>query len=347
MTPGGKQARRCFPHRRWALVVLAVIPACGGGDGPTSPSLSAPDPTYVITPGVASVTYEFSWAAQPGATSYLVEIGTSVGASDVLSREVTTTALTTTLPASPGVRDYYLRFRSRGPSGESAPKATFVPAIDLRTIVEALFFETGSLRPPFAPPVIDLIDADLQGFGAFGAGDVMLGWRAGSRVSVIASTALRGPQMQAVRDTVDQFNQAVGGVIHANLVTTADPDPRPRPGTITIAPGDPVEAGCGGNAIGCALRTVEGGVILQARLVVTRSSGGCVSAHEVGHGLYGFGHIILSGVPGIDVPTMSPGGCDLPRMTQAEVDAIEATYERGMRAGARRLDFVRAGLVIP
>lgn len=334
-------------QRLGALAVLSVLPACGGGNEPTSPSLGAPEPTWVLTPALASVTYAFSWPPQPGATSYLVEIGTAVGASDALSREVTTPALTVTLPARPEIPDYYLRFRSKGASGESVVKSTFAPVIDLRTVIEALFFETGSRRPSFAAPLIDVIDEDTRRFSAFGAGDVMLGWRAGSRVSVIASTALRDQQMQAVRDTVDQFNQAVGGVIRANLVTTADPDPRPRPGAITIAPGDPAEAGCGGNAIGCAIRTVEGGVILQARLVVTRNSSGCVTAHEIGHGLHGFGHITLQGVPGIEDATMSPGGCDLPRMTQAENDAIEASYARGMRGGARRPDFVRAGLVTP
>ena len=175
----------------------------------------------------------------------------------------------------------------------------------------------------------------------------MLGWPQGSRVTVIASSALRDEQMQAARNTVDQFNQAAAGVIRAVLTTTSDPDPRPRPGTITIAPGDPVGAGCGGNAIGCALRTVEGGVLLEARLVVTANSAPCVTAHEVGHGLHGFGHINLDGIPGLPRGTMSPGGCQVPRLTEAENDALQESYARGMRAGDTRQDFVGAGLVVP
>jgi hypothetical protein len=336
------------PRARWcALAALALLPGCGGDDSPASPSLNPPEPTWEMTPAVASVTYAFSWPAQPGATSYRVEIGTSVGASDMLSTEVTAPALTTTLPANPAVPDYYLRFFSRGPAGESAPKATFAPVVDLRTIIEALFFETGPRRPAFALPSTDVVDRDAARFRAFGAADVMLGWPPGARVTVIASTALRDEQLQAARDTVDQFNQAVGGVIRATLTTTSDPDPRPRPGTITLAPGDPVAAGCGGNAIGCAVRTVEDGVILDARLVVTPSSRGCVTAHEIGHGLQGFGHINLQGVPGLSAATMSPGGCDLPRLTGYENDAIRESYARGMRAGDRRQDFVRAGLIVP
>jgi hypothetical protein len=333
--------------RWWALAALAVLPACGGDDNPAAPSLNPPEPTWVMTPAVGSVTYMFSWPAQPGATSYRVEIGTSVGASDMLSTEVTAPTLTTTLPANPAVPDYYLRFFSRGPSGESAPKATFAPVVDLRAIIEALFFESGPRRVPFALLPLDVVDRDASRFRAFGAADVMLGWPPGARVTLLASTALRDEQMQAARDTVDQFNQSVGGVIRATLTTTADPNPRPRPGTITLAPGDPVAAGCGGNAIGCALRTVEGGVMQEVRLVVTPNSRGCVTAHEVGHGLHGFGHINLQGVPGLVAATMSPGGCDLPRLTEYENDAIEASYARGMRAGDTRQDFVRAGLVVP
>jgi hypothetical protein len=35
----------------------------------------------------------------------------------------------------------------------------------------------------------------------------MSGWAPGSRVTVFASTTLRDVQLQAVRDTVAQFNQ--------------------------------------------------------------------------------------------------------------------------------------------
>ena len=80
---------------------------------------------------------------------------------------------------------------------------------------------------------------------------------------------------------------------------------------------------------------------------MTPNSAGCVTAHEVGHGLHGFGHITLQGVPGIEDATMSPGGCEASRMTQAENDSIEASYARGMHAGARRSDFVGAGLIAP
>lgn len=333
-------------RRLGGLVLLAALTACGS-DGPTSPSLKAPAPSYVITPGLASVTYAFSWPAEPGAASYLVEIGSAVGTSDVQSREVATPAFTTTLPAGPAIQEYYVRFRSKGASGMSAPNAIAVSAIDLRGVIEALFFETGAQRPSFAALEVDVIDEDSFARAASGAADVMLGWRPGARVTVVASTSLRDNQMQAVRDTVAQFNLAVAGVIRASVVTTSDPDPRPRPGTITITAGDPVAAGCSGGAIGCAIRRVEGGVILQARLVVTRGSTGCVSAHELGHGLYGFGHINLLGIQGIDDATMSPRGCRLPRMTQAEIAAIETVYERGLRAGARRQDFVAAGLIAP
>ena len=53
---------------RYALAALAVLPACGGDDSPTSPSLNPPQPTWLMTPAVANVTYAFSWPAQPGAT---------------------------------------------------------------------------------------------------------------------------------------------------------------------------------------------------------------------------------------------------------------------------------------
>src|SRR5262245_63228651 len=98
----GYPRERASVRRGAALALGVLLPACGGNDSPTSSSLGPPDPTWVTTPGLANVTYAFSWPAQPGATSYLVEIGSSVGASDVLSREVTTPGLMTSpLPAGP------------------------------------------------------------------------------------------------------------------------------------------------------------------------------------------------------------------------------------------------------
>jgi len=334
---------------RWGAALVLLAAHCGcGGDGPAAPGLQPPEPRFTLTPGLATVSYDFSWAPEPGATSYLIEIGRAVGASDVLSREVTQTSFPTTLAAGPSISNYYVRFRSRGAGGESPPKAIVVDAIDLRAVVEALFFESGPQRPSIGIPWTDIVDEGVWGGAASALGpDVMYGWRPGSRVSVIASTALREVQLQAVRDATEQFNMALGGVIRASVVTTGDRDPRPRPGTITIAPGSPQEAGCSGNAIGCAVRTIDDGVILQARLVVTPGSTGCVSAHELGHGLYGFGHISLIGIPGIEDATMNPAGCVLPSLSPVEVEAIEASYQRGMRAGAGRGDFVRAGLIAP
>lgn len=339
--------RRLAVTRCATLALVATLSGCGG-DGPAAPGLQAPDPRFTLTPGLATVAYDFSWAPEPGATSYLIEIGRAVGASDVLSREITQASFTITLPAGPATPSYYVRFLSRGAGGESPPRAIVVQAIDLRGVVEALFFESGPQRPSIAIPWTDIVDEGARASAATGfAPDVMNGWRAGSRVTVIASTALRDVQLQAVRDATEQFNLALGGVIRASVVTSADRDPRPRPGTITIAPGSPEQAGCGGNAIGCAVRTIDDGVILQARLVVTPGSTGCVSAHELGHGLYGFGHIGLQTIPGIEDATMNPAGCVLPRLSPVEVAAIEVAYQRGMRAGARRSAFVQAGLIAP
>jgi hypothetical protein len=335
------------PRRLAALALLAWLPACGGGGdaGPAAPSVAAPRLSWVTTSAIANVTYAFTWEVQPEATSYLFEIGTTFGGNEVLSREFTTPGHTISLPAGPGIAEYYLRLRSRGPFGESAINSTFAHALDLRTVIEALFFESGP-RHAFGFPRTDVLDWSTAGFTAFKAADEMLAWAPGSRVNVIASDTLRDDQLQAARETVDQFNAAAGGVVRAILTTTADPDPPQRPGVITLAHGDP-SAECSANAVGCASRTIEGGVITQARLVITRNSTGCVTAHELGHGLFGFGHITLQDVQGVVNATMSPGGCAVPRLTQPELDALEESYSRGMRAGANRQDFVRAGLVVP
>jgi hypothetical protein len=127
---------------------------------------------------------------------------------------------------------------------------------------------------------------------------------------------------------------------------TSDPDPEAQPGTITITAGTR-KTPAATRARSAARRATSTAAASSCRRasVVTARSMPCVAAHEVGHGLFGFGHIELRNVEGMTTATMVPGGCEVGRLTTPETDAIQASYARGMRAGATRAEFAQAGLV--
>jgi hypothetical protein len=82
-----------------ALFAAATLTACGGagddGGGPTEPLPVVGGLDFTLIPGVGGPTVvEFEWIADPAASAYRLEIGSTSGAWDVAVFETTATRFT-------------------------------------------------------------------------------------------------------------------------------------------------------------------------------------------------------------------------------------------------------------
>lgn len=90
-----------------------------------------------------STTLSLTWSGSPGAASYILEAGSSPGASNLFASDIgSEVSMTATAP--PGT--YYIRLRAKSPCGASAPSNEIIVTVGSTPIVDQSFL------PTYAPP---------------------------------------------------------------------------------------------------------------------------------------------------------------------------------------------------
>lgn len=333
----------------------ALIPAClltfaigcgGGGksQNPTAPTPAAiPAPPSGLTIGTVTLrerTVPLTWAPSPGATAYVIEVGSASGASDVA---VITTSDANASNTLSGVRvgRSYARVKASNAVGVSGPsgEVNFFVA-DFQDYIEAIFLDSGPVRA-------------IRGSGdacILPGGGRLIGFPRGSTVRARIWTAISGGNRAAIEDTLGQVSDATGGAINTAVESTDESNPSPRDNEIVFGSieNDPR---C---PLGCARPSyISPGVLRWVRALFTRAiidSGNTAPfAHETAHAALGMCHVNSDGIGGDQNSIMAtrPGGTrGLPsRLTPWDVEVTKAVYNAGLNPGTTRDAFSRAGLV--
>lgn len=369
---------------RAAIVVGTLF--CLGGCGKSNPTAPTPSPTpstplpgALAAPSSSTFTgldfanrgVSVAWRPSVGAESYIVEVGSSSGASDIriVSVPLTSTTITpgvssgsleTTLSdLPPGIA--YFRFKAVNATGVSAASAErWVEVIDIRNVIESLFFFTGPYSLPTQPRNL---------------ASRMLGWASGSTVSVRVPNEWGGEQLNAIERSVEQANASVAGtnfVIERASLTESQYNQQ-LPLGITILRG-PSCVQTDGSAAACSLS--QGSPVFrttQMRFPNSASERPDIIAHEFGHALglshtfvtaradgsfglfqnFRLQHTVMGGTC-IDVSTggsVAPGlyctGTTPVGLSPVEVEAVRRVYEAGLRPGSTAADFLARGLLVP
>ena len=299
-------------------------------------------------------TAAISWSASAGATEYVVEVGSAAGGTD---RGIHTAGAVTsfTLRDLPAGRSH-VRIKARnstGTSGASAEVAFVLP--ELADYIEAIFLGSGPLL--YGP------SRGCENHGRWSA------FPRGTTVRNLVSPQIPAQYRDAIRVVLDQVAQATGGRLAATLEVAADA-PRTvgvnemahvalqNTGEIQFACGSISGIACvtlnspierGGPFSGGLIRWAVGYYVLP-NIQSTRPY-----AHEPGHGVLGMCHINADGIGGRqhslmsagDTPSLTAAESQSERLTPFDIEALQAVYGSSVAIGARRPEFVAAGLLRP
>jgi hypothetical protein len=258
---------------------------------------------------------------------YRLSIGSSRNGNDVRNVDLTTTAYTFIAPRTADT--YYVRVQAVGGGRVSSPSDELtIAAVDLRDVIDALFFRAGpmsdghAIQPGSTPAAVWPDGTHLR---------VLVAPEAGERIRALAQTA------------IDTYASVVGGAITgtAELATesiTAVSAEQVPPFTIVIRIQQRCPSGCadyGPAPLG------------PNASIVTFANGDVVNgvAHELGHA-YGLAHVLRpSSNDALNLlmnPTPNGSG-----LSDTEKAAIAAARAGGIRAGTTRdqalaLDLVRS-----
>jgi hypothetical protein len=321
-------------------IVLVVSVSCGSSGKSTAPSSAAP---ALLAPQNFRITLQrvlflnneiqLAWTGTGVTSTYRIWAGTASGTSDVLNIEVTGTSYTWEAPRTEAI--YYLRvFAVQGGnlSGPSNDQLAFT--IDLRNVIDALFFRSG--------PMADTPDTALgDPFDAV--------WLDGTQLRVRVSNEATETSRANADIFVNDYAALVGGAITATTeMTSEDFHNIPLGGLPLFNIGVRVLNGfCGTvNVIACA-NYGPAPVGPNNSIVTMNTSGGSVSvAHELGHA-YGMGHVHVNSSARAELNFMMNPALIATQMTEPEKNAISAARDGGLRPGWRRSQAVAAGLVLP
>ena len=361
-----------------AIGTLMCLAGCGSQSSPTSPTPTAPTPSPAALAAPSSSTFtgvdfanrsvSIAWAPSAGAQRYIVEAGILERRQRYQNRDGAPNgddnnagrakrilgSYVGGLP--PGI--VYLGFKAANATGVSvASPERWVEIVDIRHVIEALFFFTG----PFSPGQ----PRDLA--------KRMLGWADGSRVSVRVPNEWGGEQVDAVARTVEQANDVVAGTsfVIERASLTENQYNQLRPAGITILRG-PSCVQSDGTTAACALS--QGSPFFttsQLRFPNPAAEQPRTIAHELGHTL-GLNHLQVSAridgsfaffqnfriqsptmgsicldIAGGSMPGLNCGGTTANGLSALELEAIRRVYASGLKPGSTAADFLARGLLVP
>jgi hypothetical protein len=327
------------------VVVLAVIAAtaagCGSKEAPFSPTVSTGTGSQLVAPTTFITTSQqirtdgntltFSWVSSE--TTFQLVIGSSSGASDVLSTTVTGNSFTWTSPRP--ARTYYAKVAAkRGDATSPFSDELTLTIVDIRNMVEAMFFHTGPMS-----------DANENG-----RSDVAVLWPDGTHLRVLVSTGAGETARANAQTFADQYAALVGGNITATTETTSDQMQNTLAGSLpAFTIGVRVQAGiCTSGALACANYGPSPAGNNRSMVTLALSGGLNVgaSAHEMGHA-YGMGHIQTpaSGRPEFRFMMNSNSGSE--QMTDAEKLTVTFARSLGLRPSMSRSEAIAIGAINP
>lgn len=344
-----------------SVLVLAVALSAGCGGGAAHPTAPQPPATAlpVAMPSAPSGlivgdlvmkdrTAAISWGASAGATEYIVEVGSAPGGTDggINSAGAATSFTLRDLRAGRS----HVRLKARNSAGTSgaSPELTFVLP-DLGDYVEALFLGSGPLIPD--TPTDSNLSCPSRGM-----------WSAfprGTTVRNRASAQIPSQFRDAIRVVVDQVSEATGGRLTTTFEVVSEDAPAPvenQMAHVALRSVGELEAACGSRSgaacIAYNAKPFGGGLIRWSSgyYVVTTVQSTRPYAHESGHGIMGMCHINADGIGGHERSMMSASqtpGSQADRLSPFDIEASRAVYGSSVAIGARRPDFVAAGLLRP
>ena len=211
--------------------------------------------------------------------------------------------------------------------GPAAPSSTGAPSTDPKDLAEALLLGSGPL-------------SDSANRGCLASG-LVAGWQYGTTLTLRVSSQLPPDVQTQIQQVVSRIAEATLGNLSASIQPTAEIDPQPGPGEVTVwGTTDPAKLSCTPGAILCTFLPGFKSPFIHAARIVGQPIGDF--AHELGHGVFGFCHARTPNVFGKE--TIMVGGSGL---TDRDVGIIQSVYRAGLGPGATRPDLVKAGIVNP
>jgi hypothetical protein len=289
--------------------------------------------TAAVTPALSAVNdVVFTWVAPANVQSSTLEIGSSTGASDVLSTNVGT-ATTFDWHTAP-VGNFFIRIRSTAGSTSLVSSELLLGVQSLKQVIEGLFFGAG----PMASPV----SAQAS------AGAVWLGSPRGASYQILVKSTI---STSLVQQAVQQIVSATGNQFSATVTSVATLPASPGAHQIMIGddlaicpsiivPGETVFG------ITCSIRIDVNG--FSSAVIGLTASGqfNAITVHELCHALLVAQHIQtpLGGQEPV-MSTIVGAGEESISFSRYELAAIQAVYSSSISPFATRAQFKAAGLV--
>ena len=343
-------------------VLLAGCGSKGGGETPTSPTSPTPTPTAPPPPlaSPSSITFQslnirdraavLTWTGVADATSYIVDVGTSAGGSDIGA--ITTGNQNTSLALTDLRAGGYVWARVRAQQGDRTGTPSSDVRIDLQDykyLVEALMLQTGPYWPASVPF------------------DGVRGWPAGTTVRIRVSNTISPEQRRGIDGIVAQLAQS-GAPYRATVEVMNSNKAFVVRNEIQVVT---EEKACG-TGLGCtafadtSLRQgnaqVFGSAWIHLGSASERGNAADVAAHEMSHALFGLWHVHYQKVPEAPQFPSQFGTLAFPhllmytsvepvfrtpldRLSDLEMQVVQDVFRSGITAGARRADLKARDLI--
>jgi hypothetical protein len=318
--------------RAFLFVCIAAVSAAACGGNPnkatTEPS-AARNITSVVAPTLTDNDVQFAWIAAQNVSSSQLQIGTSTGASNILTTDVSNGTSFDWQHAAPG--NYFIRVKSTSGSTTVTSAELLLTVNSLKQVIEAFFFGTGPLA----------LQASAQ--------TIWQGAPRGSTYQLLVKSSL---SLATVQQAIQQISSATNGQVTLTT-TTIDTLPASVQGHQILVWDD--LAICSGiispgneNVIGVTCGRFVDSSGFSGGIVALSISGRnlAVELHELCHAVFIAQHIAssLGGVDTVMSPVNFNGNSNIP-FSPYELAAIRAVYASSVNPFSTRAQFQAAGLV--